>query len=76
MEALIRSGLAEHMSAARRAVSYQFYDAKSGNDTQRIMTDSAKLLFAGDVLRPQGAVAALMCTVPVGLGVSLAAKSR
>ncbi len=67
------------MSAARKAIPYQFDDAKSGNDTQRIMTDNAKLVFAGDVLRPPGvhrALAGLMGTVPVGLGVRLAADSR
>jgi hypothetical protein len=79
MEALFRSRHDEHMSVTREAIFYQFDDAKSGTDTQRIMTDSAKLLFAGDVLRPPGdhrAVAGLMCTVAVGFGVRLAPKSR
>jgi hypothetical protein len=73
------TGLDGHMSATRETISYQFGDAKSGNDTQRIMTDNAKLVFAGDVRRPPGvhqALAVLMGTVAVGLGVRLAAGSR
>jgi hypothetical protein len=62
------TGLDGHIRDARNNF-LSIWDAKSGNDTQRIRTDNAKLVFAGDVRRPPGvhqALAVLMGTVAAG----------